>query len=500
MDRFLKQFDEFTGGKYPYLRIKKVELYEFEKKAVLHFMIPENKYERFDNSLIKDLNRFMQKIAKGYTSEFYFERIVLTEEIVLDHVKALLDSEYPFISASITEKCINVNLTNDINIELVLEEDVYNVAYKSELSKKLILSVEDTFAQICYLTYKVVEKGAIDIKDRTDSKIVSKKRVPLITWKYLFGIRSNQLDPIFLDMITKPQDNACVCGNVVDIKKNEYEKRPDSQFKYYRYLYRIKISDHTGEMVVSYKTNDDKCPLNNISVGFGLAFKGRIVYSERTDSLIMYAKTIFTCTLDNQKIQDDLKPLPPPEKLKYPSKPYSGNDFYIAQTFDDILNGTAKMLSFDGVFFAYRNAHKKSFSPWSITMLNFENGVCKDVYSTFVKVYDTEEIDSEYKAKVIKAPRLAELVPDILCFTRNKLFICQDAMNVIKEIQTLAKPQRYSFEPEFLEANKVGTAKGFKGEADLMKNLKDHSIVIEGEDSYPLAIAMAKLYLKTKKN
>lgn len=501
MDKFLKQFDEFTSGKYPYLRIKKVELYEFERKASIHFMIPENKYECFDNNIIKDLNRFMQKIAKGYSSEFYFERIVLTENLVLEHIKGFLDSEYPFISASITDNCISVSITSEINILLTLEEDVYNVACKSELSKKLILSVEDTFAQVCLLTYKVVEKGVLGLKERSEARSLSKKKVPIINWKYLLGIRSNyQLEPVFIDSISKPQDNACICGNVVEVRKNEYEKKPDSQFKYYRYFYRIRINDHTGEMVVSYKTNDDKCPLDGIKQGCALAFRGRIVYSEKTDSLTMYAKSIYRCILDNQRIVEDLKPLPPPEELKYPSKPYCGNDFYVAQTFDDILNGTNKTLDFNGVFFAYRNAQKKRFSPWSITMLKFEKGACKEVYSTFVKVYDTEEIDSEFKGKVTKAPRLVELIPDILCFTKDRLFVCQDAINVIKELQALAKPQRYSFEPEFIEANKIGVGKGFKGEADLIKNLKDHSIVVEGEDSYPLAIAMAKLYLKTKKN
>lgn len=204
--------------------------------------------------------------------------------------------------------------------------------------------------------------------------------------------------------------------------------------------------------------------------------------------------------MDNEKIQDDLQPLPPPSELRIPSIPYKGNDFYVAQSFDDILNGVEKKSSFSGVFFAYRNANKKSFSPWSITMLSFEDGVCKDVYSTFVRVYNTEEIDSEFKAKVVKAPRLAEIVPDILCFANKKLFICQNAIDVIKEIQTLAKPQRYTFEPEFLEANKIGATKGAKGEPDLMKSLKDHAVVVEGEDSYPLAIAMARLYLMTKKN
>lgn len=501
MDRFLKGFDEFTGGKYPYLRIKKVELYEYERRACIYFMIPENKYENFDNNVIKDLNKYMQKVAKGYQSEFYFERIVLTEDIVLEHIKSLLDSAYPFISASISDKCIKASLGNEINVELTLEEDVYNVAIKSELSKKLILSVEDTFAQTCFLTYKVVEKGAISIKERKEDRIVSKRKVPLITWKYLYGIRSTyQPEPSFIDTLSKPQDNACVCGNVVDVKKNEYEKRPDSQFKYYRYLYRIRINDHTGELVVSYKTNDNECPLDKVTPGFGLAFRGRLVYSERTDSLVMYAKTIYTCTLDNEKIKDDLKPLPPPSELRIPSIPYKGNDFYVAQSFDDILNGVERKSSFSGVFFAYRNANKKSFSPWSITMLSFEDGVCKEVYSTFVRVYNTEEIDSEFKAKVVKAPRLAEIVPDILCFTKNKLFICQNAIEVIKEIQALAKPQRYTFEPEFLEGNKIGSTKGAKGEPDLMKSLKDHSVVVEGEDSYPLAIAMARLYLMTKKN
>lgn len=212
----------------------------------------------------------------------------------------------------------------------------------------------------------------------------------------------------------------------------------------------------------------------------------------------MYAKTICTIELDNAKIDELLKPNPIPTTLKYPSIPYDGNDFVVSQTLFDLAEDNSSKFDFNCVFMFYKSVNK-SFSPWEICMLSFENGHCKEVYQTFVKVSGLDRIDAEYKAKVSSAKRLAEFVPDILCFCNGKTLYCKNAEDVTKQLSAIAKAQHYEFNIEVQEANKLGTKNGQKFEPTFERMLKEYSITLADDSCYSACIAMAKLYMKVKK-
>ena len=492
------KFNEFTNNKYPYLRIRKVDIFTSEKRAAIAFYVPEKIYENgFDNALQKDLNKFCQRIAKNFKCEFFFDRMIITEDLCKLNVEEFCLSHYPYISSSISKDCITAEIGDEIKVGLRIEEDVFQVVSKTDFAEKLILYLQETFILPASITFNVVEKGSIEITSTERAQMV-KKTVPIMDLTYLCGRQSKNINhPCYIDTIKRASDNASVCGIIDDYVFKELEETEENKKFFKKYMYRMVLNDLTDKITIYFKTNEEDCPLKTYGVGKEVLAKGKIVYSVNLGKFVMYANTIYTCKLDVEKIKEDIKPLPPPDTLKQSAKKYEGTDFLEIQTLEDFDTENNRK-EFDCVFLAYNSIAEKKFIPYELTMLKFKKGVCEEVYDTFVKVGNIEGIDPEFKTKVQLARRLSDLVGDILCFTNGLPLICVDPQTVVSEINALGKPQRYVYEPEFFDADKIGM-KVSKGEADLRKNLKNNGIVVKGERSYDLAIAMAKLYIKTKK-
>lgn len=492
-------FNNYTKNRYSYLRLKKVELFEYEKKANLFFLIPAEIYENvFDNAIFADLKKFCAKIAPTYKCSFFFNQLVITEDIVKDFLLELLATNYPFLAVSINKSCIYVSINDNIQISVKIERDICAMLEKSEIIKKIVLTIEDEFGLDTYITVNVVDVGEIKV-EQSEHRIVSKTVVPFIDYEFLCGATVKYVvKPVFIDSINKAYDMQSVCGIVKSIEKRTFAPDPNSKLKYYKYNYRIKIFDFSGDMTCYFKTNEDNCKLNEILQGMEIMLSGKIGFSERTGSYQMYAKSIFKIQLDKAKIEDRLKPLPVPEKLKYPSRTYDGNDFVVTQNLFDIAENVNSNSDFDCVFMTYKSVNK-SFSPWEICMLSFEKGHCKGVYEKFVKVSSLDKIDVEYKAKVMSAKRFAEYVPDILSFCRGKTLYVKDADEVQKVLSSVAKAQHYEFNLELQEANKIGAKNGQKFEPTFERMLKEYSITLTDDSCYASCVAMAKLFIKVKK-
>lgn len=212
----------------------------------------------------------------------------------------------------------------------------------------------------------------------------------------------------------------------------------------------------------------------------------------------MYAKTVYTIKIDKEKVNDILKPLPVPKTMKYETRTYEGNDFMISQNLFDLSEDSEEKDNFNCVFMAYKSVGK-NFSPWQICLISFDNGKCKEIFDTFVKTSNLDNVDVEYKSKVKNSKRLAEYVPDILCFCAGKTLYVKDAETVQRQLSSMAKAQHFDFNIEVQEANKLGVKNGQKFEPTLERMLKEYSITLTDDSCYSLCIAMAKLYMRVKK-
>lgn len=492
------KFNEFTKNKYSYLRLKKVEFFESDKVAKLHFSIPETIYEKdFDNSVIGELKKFCSKIASNYKCEFFFEKLIVSEEIVSSFVCEHLATECPFLASSINSDCVDVKIDDKIDVEIKIEQDVYDLIDGAPFVKNLIEQIEENFSLPTFLTFTLVPIGEIVVR-QDEKKIVSKTSIPYEKFDYLCGIKAKAVNkPIFVDSIVKPMDNASIAGYVLAIDKRSFEKVENSPYKYFKYNYRIRINDYSGEFTAYYKTNDENCLLDSLNAGDSLLLAGRIYYSDRMNRLLMSVKSIFTVVLQEEKIKEILRPKPIPDSLKYPAEKYSGQDFLVKQTLFDFDNERDDS-DVNCVFFTYRSV-SKDFVPWEFCLLSFTDGKADSVYRKFVKVSNIERVDLEYRAKVTTAKRLAEYVPDILSFCKGKTVFCKNIDAVAKELKNIAKAQHMEFEMDLQEADKLGAKNGQKFEPTFERMLKENSITVLGNTSFDYAIAMAQLFLKVKK-
>lgn len=498
MDNFLIRFNEFTKNKYNYLRLKKVEFYEIDSIAKLYFVIPEDIYENgFDNSVIKELKRFCAKVSGKYKCEFFFERLVISEDIVKTHLLEILATECPFLASSINKECVSISVDEKIDVYITIEQDVYDLIDGAPFLNKIIDNLEESFGLQAYITFNLVPVGDIVI-EKTESQIVSRSFVPYRSFEYLCGFNAKSANkPIFLEGIHKAMESTAICGRVSNIEKRTYEKDPNSKFKYYRYNYRMTLFDYSGTITAYFKTNDENCQLNYVKDGDQLMIQGRIAYSDRLGKFVMYSKTIYTIELDIDGIQDILRPKPAPDTLKYPSIKYEGQDFIEKK---DLFNyeDNSSNTDMNCVFITYRSINK-GFAPWELCMLSFKNGVPDQVYNVYIKVANVEVVDFEYRAKVLSGKRLADYVPDILCFCKNKVVYCKNADIVSKELENIAKAQHTEYKLDMQEANKLGAKNGQKFDPLFERMLKEYGIQVFGTTSYDYAIAMAQLYLKVKK-
>ena len=502
MDKFSSLFYNYTDGKYDYLRIKNVDVNTEARTANVYIYVRDDKYDNFDNAVIKELRAFFGEIVKKYTFNFYFERLLVSADIVHRSLTEYINVNFPFVAANILFDSIDVYASADaIECTVYMPESIRQYAEECGFVASAETHLTDAFIMPAHLAIELTD--VVVEENNTDNAQRLFTVVPVDDIKYLCGVKSEYSRlPTMMRYVKQAAERVAVCGEMSEMRVNVYEQEPpkegeESKRRFYKYRYSFMLYDGTESMRVLFGTNDDKCPLKDITAGQFMV-RGRVFYNERTGSFNVYAKTVYRCAIDKASLAEMLKPLPPPET--YRIQPAEVEEIPRTVQLSLGLDGedapSGKRLSGKYVFLYMRSLAKDKLVPYELCALRVNDGQPVEKYTTYIYTSDLIEIDVAIKSSVSTAPRISDVVPDLVKFFEGTTVVALQLDKVQPYLTDIAKALRYVFACDWTDGS-ILLKKG-KETLSFAKACKQKHIEITSDAADAHARALFELYLAEK--
>ena len=501
MDKFSRLFYDYTDGEYDYLRVKNIDVNTESKVANAYLYVREDKYDHFDNAVIKRLREFFGEIVPGYRFNFFFERLLVSADLVHRRVVEYISVNYPFVAANIVADTIDVEVTgNRIECRVYMPQYILQYATERHFVEDLKEDLADAFIMPAdvkvELTDVVVEESEAVDSGRTFTA------VPVDNIKYLCGVKSDYSRmPTMLSYVRQEAERTAVCGDMSDMRQKVYEpeapREGEKQRRFYKYHYTFTLNDGTDNIRVLFNTNDEKCPLATITQGQFMV-RGRVFFNERTQSFNVFAKTVYSCTIDKQKLDEILKPLPVPDA--YRIEPVAVAEEIRPMQLTLGLEGegvvSQKRLAGEHVFLYLRSTAKDKIIPYELAAIRTDKGKPYSLYHTYIYAGDLLQIDADIKTAVATAPRISDVVPDIIKFCEGATVVCFQLDQTQKYLVDIAKALRYAFSCEWNDAD--GLLKKGKETLSFAKACRAKHIAVHNDGAVDMAHALYELFLQEK--
>ena len=508
MDKFTSLFYQFTDGACDYLRIKNVELVEATQVANVHMLVREDKYDNFDNKIIKQLEKFFKAIVKTYKVNFSFERLVVSEAIVREELIQQLLSTFPFVASNILLDTIEVEVDEDIHVTIYMPERVSDYAKDNDFAAKVAEFVQDRFMCKSFVNVELTDERVEETSLSTQPTLSNRIRATEV--KYLAGTKSPEpSSATLIEGIKEKADNILVLGTVrnwqlTDYKKKQqedeangrhYEVSPELAKKRERYPYRYSftLDDTTGSIRVMFNAKE---PLKSLDPAPTMVIvRGRVFYSEGRGDYNVSARTIYSCKADFEALKEARKPLPVPDTYRTEPLPVEVKERVMQMRLDDEDFAPKRVLG-TVVFGWVKSISNTKLIPYEMSFVKVEDGKPTCHYTTYVFNRDVLSIDARHKSYVTTAPRLGDIVPDLVKFLDKTLVVVFDANSLQALLSETAKPLRLKLEAEFWDANQL--VKKSKDKTSFDKVLSQHGIIPQDDTSYEYAYSLYELYLDVK--
>lgn len=489
MDRFSELFAQYTKGECDYLRVKAVEINNDTNYATIWMYVREDKYDRFDNNIIPVLKGFFSLFVKNHKLKFNFERLVISDDIVRRYLNEYLSVHYPFFAANIFLKNIQIGTEkNHITCVVPIPKGLINYAKDNRLLQHLTEELQEQFmtsASVDWVaTDQEVQVGQQDIRSHI-SNAVEVDQVDYVCGRKISAYQA----PIMLSSINEKTDRISVCGIVSDIKEYVLSDEEAEKSRGYRYRLSFTLNDTTASTKVYLKSKDAQCPIKDMQ-GKEVLVVGRTFYSERTQSFGVSATTVFSCKIDFAKIKAAQKPLPCPSQYRYSPLPVAYHRKPLQLTLEQQAN-EEKYLTGKQVYLYIRYVGEAKV-PFEICALKVQDGHPVEKYASFIYMSDTSEVDVAYKGPVASAPRMIDMIPDLVRFFDGALVVCIDLEMVQTYLVDLATSMRYAFSCDWYDADLL-LRKG-KVTRSFAQVLSANKIELKSPEAYDGAVALFELY------
>ena len=502
MDKFSSLFYTYTDGKYDYLRIKSVDVNTEARTANVYIYVRDDKYDNFDNAVIKELRSFFGEIVKKYTFNFFFERLLVSADLVHRALTEYINTTFPFVAANILFDTIDVFVTADaIECTVYMPDSIRQYAKECGFVDSVEHHLTDAFIMPAKMKIEITDY--LVEEDSTENTQRLFTVVPVDEIKYLCGVKSEYSRlPSMMRYVKQAAERVAVCGDMSDMRVKIYEQEPpkegeESRRRFYKYHYTFVLSDGTEQMRVLFNTNDEKCPLKNITDGQFMV-RGRVFYNERTESFNVFAKTVYRCSIDKARLADMLKPLPPPDTYRIQPQPVEEAPRAVQMTLgllgDDGPHD--KRLPGEYVFLYLRSLAKDKVVPYELCALRVKDAKPIEQYTTYIYTADLLEIDVSIKASVSTAPRISDIVPDLVKFFEGVTVVSLQLEKVQAYLGDIAKALRYVFACDWSDGNLL--LKKGKETLPFVKACRQKRIEIENDSAASYAKALFELYLAEK--
>ncbi|NCA67698.1 MAG: hypothetical protein EOM87_06520 [Clostridia bacterium] len=510
MNDFLTLLQNKYGEKYNYIRVKCVEVFKQSKKVNITLYIPEDVFDyEFENDDIKAIKGVLEDVINGENDaegkskvkiNLYFEKIYFDTEILKGALSDYIKAHYPYVGSNIDFERLELELGSEITINFVIQESVYDYASKSDFEESVKKFLEDKYYLVSNITYEIVENSGVSIEENAQSLQHRSVFIPVSDIQKICG--KGELKGMFpkhIAVINKAGDNISICGKIELVDRKIYDETQAVEGKkFYKYHYILSVDDTSASMKVLYNTNEEDCPLEKLAPGSDIIVRGRVFYKENTGKFIMFAKGIGKCEIDFATVKAQLAPLAPPDEYRLPPKIYERKMGGYQMELDVMGNGQKeKSVSTGEVVAMHYLSIPKSNEEiiYEIACIVINDGKFTEYYHTYLKSPRSDNMNIEAKVKVMTAPRLSTVIPDLIKFTAGRIILALDVFNSVKTLNEVAKPLRYVFHNELKEVKSYG--KKSKGDSNLISICRENGIKLNSSASaMEYAEAIGQLYLK----
>lgn len=498
MDKFSQLFAIYTDNQYDYLRVQKVEVVESAHTANVFFWVREDVYDNgLDKSLVKDLQSFFKKLFRNYTFRFNFDKLLVSQDLVRLYLAEHLPAAYPFVAANIVMDSIEISVGQRIDIALYLPPLIMQYAQDGHLATELAKETGDHFLMPCHVVLQPTDT-VITEQEAKANRTVLPTSIPVEDVAYCCGTRVEiGKSPTMIKCLTSAADYVVACGDVRDYALREFEKPREGEDarRFRRYHYSFVLDDGTGHVKVLFNSKE-RCIRLETGKDGSLLVRGRAFVNERSGEVNIYAKTIYLCRYDRNYVQQLLRPLPVPESYKRQPSPVPCKENWVQLSLEGFEQQRVKQLVGTYVFVWIKSAVKDKLSPYELSCIRTEEGRPVDQFTTFVFNKELINVEVENKAKVTAAPRMGDLIPDLVKFFYKSTVVAKDIDALQEWLKPMAAAMRYAFECDFADADLL-LGKGKKA-MTWAQALKAHNVVCEGDSAFDKAYALYQLYLDCK--
>lgn len=498
MDKFTQLFLQFSQGKYDYLRVKKVDIIESTRTVHVYFYVREDIYDAgLSGQLNKDLTSFFRRIIKNYTFKYFYERLIVSADLVHSVLADYIHTQYPFVAANIQMETVEVEvLAERIDCTLYMPTGILAYARGNEFIDALKQEISDSFLMPCTVHAELtdVEVAEEEIESRTYR---TSQSIKVMDPLYVCGVKAQPAKtPVMISSVKEAADRAVICGRIRDVRCKEYDPNSAKEGRrFYRYHYTFKLDDTTGSMRVLFNTNDAACPLKDITSGEYMV-RGRVFYSEYSNAFNLAAKSVFSCKIDFDDLKERMKPLAVPDSYRIEPQPLDGVEESVQLSLDGLFDDVGRHLEGTYVFMYADSIAKDKFLPYRISFVRTEDGKAVSHYTQFVYNKDVINVDAEMKSQVTTAKRLVEMIPDLVRYLHNATFVALDMPTVQQELMQLAEALHYHFECNFVDASLL--LKKGKDRVSFTSALRSRKISLVEDSAFGKAYALFQLFLQMK--
>lgn len=486
MTDILSLLSEKFQGKYDYLRLGDVKIGVEEKKASVTFLVPEDIYDySLNNDDIQAIKKAItEALGSGFSVYCRFEKIVLTEETVRSALIEFMAKNCPLIAANVDFSKLKVEIQNTLKFSFSVQKNIREYMELVGFDKR----IKDFFR------VKYVIETSLDYEITDDAPIVAATEGPARSGRYgksvevtdkilVFGKMSDLNDPaVHIATLKGEGEDAVCCGKINYLSfKSRDESKKDEFKKFFKHYYTFSIGDTTGYLNIFINTDTEYPALQN---GSEVVVRGRVRTREETGNLSMYVKSLAFCKIPFSVIEEQTKPLDPPENYsvltpkEYHEVSYDqiGFDFFKPKT-------TAHANLTPGLVLTIRGMKtEKFFVPYEIAMIKVANGRITEYLHTYLKVAfsDGSEKAEFANKKGYGSPRLSTVIPDLIKFSAGELVIGLNPSASLDLLNMTAKPLRYQF----------------RNDVHVLSSAEAKDGSLKKGDALEEAIALAHIFLK----
>ena len=473
MTDILSELHTAFQGKYDYLRLGPVDISMEKKKANVVFLVPEDVYDYSLNSDdIKEIKDAVKRSLKGYSVYCRFEKLVLTDESVRSALVEYMSKYFPLIAANVDLSSLKVEVNENLCLAFSVRKNIREYMDRVDFDKKLKEFFYAKFAVTLVLSYTMQEDDPTASLPETRAKAGRYGKTVEVEDKVLLVGKLSDLHgaAVHISTLRGEGEDAICCGKIsfLQFKKRD-ESKKENYKRFFKYYYTFTISDTTGFLNVFLNTDEEISFLQN---GAEVVCKGRVNTREESLNFSMYVKSIATCKIPFAVIEEQTKPLDPPEAYtvlfpqEYHEVSYDQLGFdFLARPERHVANTHPAAV----VLVVRSLKTERLFVPYEIALCEVEGGTISRYMHSYLKVAFTDDSETAAFAnkKGYASPRLSTVIPDLVKFTAGKLVVGLNPSAALDLLNLTAKPLRYFFanDVHVLHASLVKDEKGRKGNA-----------------------------------